>query len=133
MKKPRPCAVGHIPLSKLRQDERLFRRAAGAPRLRFNRFFPPRNTALDLLRSAPAVCSSAKLRPAWACMMAKPSASAASGPGSAGKLNKRLTISCTWALAALPWPATAFFICKAVYSATGKLALTKAVRQAPRA
>src|SRR6218665_1688534 len=36
-------------------------------------------------------------------------------------------------LAARPWPTTAFFICSAVYSATGKWLATKAVIQAPRA
>jgi hypothetical protein len=36
-------------------------------------------------------------------------------------------------LAARPWPTTAFFICRAVYSATGRLAFTSAVSAAPRA
>ena len=49
-----------------------------------------------------------------------PSASAASLPGSAGSRSRRFTISCTCALAAWPWPATACFICSAVYSATGR-------------
>ncbi len=71
--------------------------------------------------------------PAWAWVMARPSASAASLPGRPGSCSSRRTISCTWDLAARPWPTTAFFICSAVYSATGSWLATRAVTQAPRA
>jgi hypothetical protein len=40
--------------------------------------------------------------------------------GQAGQVEQAAcTISCTCALRARPWPTTAFFICSAVYSATG--------------
>ncbi len=42
-------------------------------------------------------------------------------------------MSCTCAFWALPYPTTACFICRAVYSATGRSAVTSAVMQAPRA
>ena len=42
-------------------------------------------------------------------------------------------MACTWALLARPWPAMAFFICTAVYSATGRSAATRAASAAPRA
>ena len=37
------------------------------------------------------------------------------------------------AFAASPWPTTDFFICRAVYSATGSPAVTSAASAAPRA
>ena len=65
--------------------------------------------------------------------MARPSASAASLPGRPGSLSSRFTISCTWLLLARPWPTIAFFICSAVYSATGSPPETSAASAAPRA
>jgi hypothetical protein len=42
-------------------------------------------------------------------------------------------MACTCSLAALPWPTTACLTCKAVYSATGRFAVTSAAIAAPRA
>jgi hypothetical protein len=65
--------------------------------------------------------------------MARPSASAASLPGSRGNASRRATIDWICALVARPCPTTAFFICSAVYSATGRPPATSAASAAPRA
>ena len=67
-----------------------------------------------------AACRRAREWLAWAWVMARPSASAASCRGAAGRASRRRTISCTCALAARPWPATVCFICRAVHSVTGR-------------
>ena len=72
-------------------------------------------TALPTLPSSDA--------PACACVMAMPSASAASLPGAARNDNNRVTIACTCVLASRGrWPTMAFFICSAVYSETAERA-----------
>jgi NADPH:quinone reductase-like Zn-dependent oxidoreductase len=69
----------------------------------------------------------------WAWVMARPSASAASLPGRPGSLSRRLHHLLHLGLAGFAVAGHGFFICSAVYSATGRLHDTSAVTQAPRA
>src|SRR3990170_4144499 len=68
---------------------------------------------------------------AW--QMAQASASAASGAGSPGSRSRRFTMCWTCSLAAWPLPTTDCLTCSAVYSDTGRPAITAAQIAVPRA
>src|SRR5581483_4288035 len=89
-------------------------------------------TSLPLRMRSPRMARRPSCAPcAW--QMAQASASAASGVGSPGSASSRRTMCCTCSFAAWPLPTTDCFTCSAVYSATGRPAITAAQIAVPRA
>src|SRR6185436_11088587 len=87
---------------------------------------------LDRPRRYPFTEKSPSLPPcAW--QIAQASASAASGLGSPGSASSLRTMCCTCSFFAWPLPTTACFTWSAVYSATGRPAITAAQIAVPRA
>src|SRR5882672_1577570 len=97
---------------------------------------PPGESAdqmsLPLRMRSPRVARRPNCAPcAW--QIAQASASAASGEGSPGSASSRRTMCCTCSFAAWPLPTTDCFTCSAVYSDTGRPAITAAQIAVPRA
>src|SRR5207237_10102698 len=93
---------------------------------------PADQTSLPLRMRRPRVARRPSCAPcAW--QIAQASASAASAEGSPGRSRSRRTMCCTCSFAAWPLPTTDCFTCNAVYSATGRPAMTAAQIAVPRA